>query len=204
MKQINLISILFLVSFSVFGQEKLIKDLDFDGIDDSVYYDENSYTVICKLSTQKFKPIVNDLIETYGNGIYVTDAKNGFYINISWMRSGISSQFRYNKKTKKMQLIGMSRYEFGNAANDGSGESSVNLLTGDYIGDLNFYDHLANNEEGELIKIPTIKTKMKFIEINLEDFSDGTFFDFSDRCSTLYYKEKERILKEQEHNINEE
>lgn len=204
MKQINLIPILFLISFSVLGQGKLIKDLDFDGIDDSVYYDENSNTVICKLSTQKFKPIVNDVIETYGNGIQIIDAKNGFYLNINWMRAGYSNQFRYNKKTKKMQLIGMSRYEFGNAANDGSGESSVNLLNGDYIGDWNFYDHLANNEEGELIKIPTIKTKMKFKEINFEDFSDGTFFDFADRCSTLYYKEKERMLKEHNHYVNEE
>lgn len=57
----------------------------------------------------------------------------------------------------------MSRYEFGNATNEGSGESSVNLLTEDYIGNWNYFDHLANNEEGELAKIPTIKTKMKLL-----------------------------------------
>lgn len=120
------------------------------------------------------------------------------------MRAGYKNQFRYNKKTKKIQLIGMSRFEFGNAANDGSGESSVNLLTNDYIGNWNVYDHLANNENGELIKLPTIKTKMKFGIINLEDFGEETYFNFSEKCSTLYYKEKNRYLIQNGHDYLKE
>ena len=89
----------------------------------------------------------------------------------------------------------MSRYEFGNAVNDGSGESSVNLLTGDYIGNWNYYDHLANNEAGELVKIPTIKTKMKFKVIHLEDFGEDVYFDYGERCAALYYKQKEIKMK---------
>ena len=87
----------------------------------------------------------------------------------------------------------MSRYEFGNATNDGSGESSVNLLTGDYIGNWNFYDDLANNEGGELVKIPTIKTKMYFKTINLQDFGEDVYFDYADRCSKLYYTKKQKM-----------
>lgn len=101
------------------------------------------------------------------------------------------TNIRYNNKTKKIQLIGMSRYEFGNAVHDGNGESSVNLLTADYIGDWNYFDHLANNEEGELVKIPTIKIKMNFEVINLEDFDEEIYFDYAERCAELYHKYKE-------------
>lgn len=94
-----------------------------------------------------------------------------------------------------MRLIGMDRYEFGNAANDGSGESSVNLLTGDYIGDWNYYDPSANEEAGELIKIPTIKTKMLFAKIYLEAFSEETYFGYAERCSELYSQRKEQEIK---------
>ena len=80
----------------------------------------------------------------------------------------------------------MSRYEFGPANNDGSGKSSVNLLTGDYIGNWNYSDL----ESDSLIKIPTIETKMKFKIINLEDFSDETYFNYSEKCSELYHKHK--------------
>ena len=89
----------------------------------------------------------------------------------------------------------MSRYEFGNAANDGSGESSVNLLTSDYIGNWNYYDASANNEAGELVNIPTIKTKMKFKIITLESFSENTYFDFADKCSSLFQKHKDVTIK---------
>ena len=87
-----------------------------------------------------------------------------------------------------MQLIGMSRYEFGNVLNDDSGESSVNLLTGDYIGNWNF--SVWENEDDKLIKIPTIKTKMYFKTINLEDFSQDTYFDYAKKCAELYHKHK--------------
>ncbi|SDG50937.1 hypothetical protein SAMN05421827_107117 [Pedobacter terrae] len=61
------------------------------------------------------------------------------------MRSGYACQFRYRKNEKRMRLIGMSEYAFGNATHDGSGEASINLLTGDYVGDWHYFDYSANN-----------------------------------------------------------
>jgi hypothetical protein len=89
-------------------------------------------------------------------------------------------------------LIGMNLYEFGNAANDGSGESSVNLLTDDYIGNWHYYDH----EKDKLIAIPPIKTKMHFEKIYLESFSSDTYFDYATRCAELYHKYKEIDIKQ--------
>lgn len=176
-------TLIFLLLLPIFSfAQKLVKDIDFDGKQDSVYMDDKESRIVCRLSSQNFKKIKSKPIELLNEMSGIVDAKNGFAFINDWMRAGYKNQFRYNKKTKKVQLIGMSRYEFGNVANDGSGESSVNLLTGDYIGNWNYYDLLAN----KLVKIPTVKTKMKFKEINLEDFEEDTYFSFADRCSELY------------------
>lgn len=184
---------LLLILFS-FGQskaqQKLVKDIDFDGKNDTIYVDTDESVIVCQLSSQQYKPIKSQPIEIMNQQSGVSATKNGFEFQNHWMRAGYHNQFRFDKKTKLIQLIGMSRYEFGPANNNGSGQSSVNLLTGDYIGDWNYYDNLANNEKGKLVKIPTIKTKMWFNKTYLNGFSDKTYFDFSKRCSKLYYKHK--------------
>lgn len=182
----------FLLFFAQFrAQDRLVKDIDFDGKNDTVYVDIEKQIIVCQLSSRQYKPIKSQPIEILNQQSSVSATKNGFEFQNHWMRSGYSNQFRYDKKTKQVRLIGMSRYEFGPANNNGSGESSVNLLTGDYIGDWNFYDNLADDEKGELVKIPTIKTKMRYGEIYLTGFSDKVYFDFSKRCAKLYYKHKE-------------
>lgn len=180
-----------IVTNFTFGQNKLVKDIDNDGKNDTIFVDVEKSTIVCNLSTLNYKSISSKPIEILNEPSGVIETKNGFAFFNDWMRAGYKNQFRYNSKTKKIQLIGMSRYEFGNAVNDGSGESSVNLLTGDYIGNWNYFDYLANNEEGELVKISTIRTKMKFKAINLEDFSDETYFNYAERCAELYHKHKE-------------
>jgi hypothetical protein len=186
----TLLLIFLLFQIIVFGQHKLIKDIDNDGIKDIMYVDSTKSTIVCKLSRTNFKLVSSKPIEILNYPSGVAETKNGFVFYNDWMRAGYKNQFRYNAKTRKIQLIGMSRYEFGNVVNDGSGESSVNLLTGDYIGNWNYYDDYAINNEGALVKIPTIKTKMKFGVINLEDFGEETYFGYSERCSKLYYKHK--------------
>jgi hypothetical protein len=186
MKKSILILILTVFTNFTFGQDKFIKDIDNDGKDDTVYVDSKKSTIVCILSTLHYKSVSSKPIEILNEPSGIVKTKNGFEFFNDWMRAGYKNQFRYNPKTKKIQLIGMSRYEFGNAANDGSGESSVNLLTGDYIGDWNYYDM----DKEKLIKIPTIKTKMKFKIINLEDFSDETYFKYAENCAELYHKYK--------------
>ncbi|ALM48152.1 hypothetical protein AMR72_04125 [Flavobacterium psychrophilum] len=187
-----LVLLLFIVlQTTAYSQDKLVKDLDNDGIKDTVYFDTERSVIICQLSTQQFRKIESKPLENMGDASGVKDAKGGFYFNENWMRAGYSNQFRYDVKTKKIQLIGMSRYEFGNAANDGSGESSVNLLTGKYVGNWNYFDQ----EKVKLIAIPEIKTKMDFGKIYLEDFSDATYFKFAEKCSDLYNEKKKEMIK---------
>lgn len=194
----RILQILVLISSCSFmaAQDQLLKDIDFDSVKDSIFLDRKASVIVCRLSSEGFKvqkslPI--KYLDETSSGI--NETKNGFELNNNWMRSGYSAQFRFEKKDKRIRLIGMDRYEFGNAANDGSGESSVNLLTEDYIGDWNYFDHLANNENGELIKIPTIKIKMPFRKIYLQDFNDEIPYNFTSQCADLYEKYKSLEMK---------
>lgn len=194
----RILQILVLISSCSFmaAQDQLLKDIDFDSVKDSIFLDRKESVIVCRLSSEGFKvqkslPI--KYLDETSSGI--NETKNGFELNNNWMRSGYSAQFRFEKKDKRIRLIGMDRYEFGNAANDGSGESSVNLLTEDYIGDWNYFDHLANNENGELIKIPTIKIKMPFRKIYLQDFNDEIPYNFTSQCADLYEKYKSLEMK---------
>jgi len=185
--------ILLIFPMLLLGQNKFTKDLDGDTVLDSIYIDYKTSKIVCKLSRDHFKKQESKAIEMLNESSYIKDAKKGFILSNNWMRAGYENQFRYNEKIKKIRLIGMSRYEFGNAANDGSGTSSVNLLTGDYIGDWNYYDDTKN----ELIKIPTIKTKMYFPKIYLEDFNDEIYFNqYAEKCATLYHKYKKIKINE--------
>lgn len=193
MKKFTITILFSVIQIIAFGQEKLVKDIDNDGVKDVVCVGPEELTIDCKLSTKKFKRISSEPIEILNLPSGFKKTKNGFEFFNNWMRAGYKCQFRYNSKTKKIQLIGISLYEFGNAANDGSGEGSINLITGDYIGDWNYWDSKKN----ELIKIPTIKTKMKTKAVNLEDFSDAIYFSYSLKSADLYYKYK-KIKMEQE------
>lgn len=189
-KLLTLIIALNIYAFT-YAQDMLIKDIDLDGKKDSIYIDQKEWKIVCRLSTQNFKKIKSKKVETSGDNTYLKPKKNGFEITVNWMRAGYACQFRYEKNEKRIRLIGTSEYAFGNAANDGSGEASLNLLTGDYIGNWHYYDHLANNEKGELVKIPTIKAKMPIKKIYLEDFDDGQYYFVSEKFGPLVEKHEE-------------
>ena len=178
--------LLLLLSQITFSQ--VVKDLDHDGIDDTVFFDTDTGSIICKLSTKNFDPIKSkpNLADDMSVGINKT--KSGFEFYVTGMRAGSANQFRYEEKDKTIRLIGMSRYEFGPANNDGSGKSSVNILTNNYIGEWNRYD-LVNSE---LIKMPTIKAKMYFEKTKLENFDNTQFWEFQEQCSKLFYEYKKK------------
>lgn len=175
------------VSVSFFGQsvQKIVKDLDGDLIKDTIRIDSDSKTLICILSTQKFKKIQSGKIHRLNFGNMLVSTKKGFEFWNDFDRSGFQCVFEYNPKAKKMQLVKMRRVDdilrldFGEKA---KGKSSVNLLTGDYVGDF------FKDAHGKLQKIPTIKAKMAFPTTYLETFSDVLCFEYEAQCLALYKK----------------
>lgn len=181
---------LFIFPSLIFAQEnKLTADFDGDKVADKVYLDSKIGAVVYELSSQKFKKVSSDGFEDNGE-IFFDKTKNGFKVKISQMRSGNSYQFRYEKESAKMRLIGMERYEFGPANNDGSGESSVNLLTNTYIGEWNYFD----NEKIKLIKIPTVKKKMVFPKTYFDTLKNE-FSTYVEKDVAYYLAEKKRLYK---------
>ncbi|PKQ61973.1 hypothetical protein BZG02_13615 [Labilibaculum filiforme] len=188
----NILTGLLLILFNtfVYSQAKIEKDLDFDGIIDTVSIDHLQSIICCQLSSSGFKTLQTKPFDILDENALLTEARNGFYLKNNWMRSGYSLQFRYDNKFKKIRLIGMSRYEFGNASNDGSGESSVNLLTSGYVGNWNYYDEVKN----QLVKLPAIKEKMHFDKIYFENLDDSIYFNYAERCADIYHRVRDLSL----------
>ncbi len=167
MKKI-IILILFLYSKIGFAQDTLAINIDNDKVLDSVFYQKENSTFVCKLSTQKFREIKSKTFENSGDQSYISKTKNGFSFTNNWMRAGYSCEFRYNPKNKQIELIGMSHNEFGGATHDGAGEANLNLLTNTYIGNWNYFDE----KKQDLISIPTLKRKVIVKNKSLEDFGE--------------------------------
>lgn len=190
MKKVIVLFSLFSATYS-YGQEKLAQDFDGDKIADTVFLSAEDPRIICKLSTMAFKEIKSKELELLSDQNGVRKTKNGFELYSSFMRAGNACQFRFDVQTKKMQLIGMSCYEFGNAANDGSGEGSVNLLTNTYIGEWSYYDE----KKEMLVKLPKIKQKMIVGKIYLDTFDSKIMDDFLAKSSDWYSKQKSQSQK---------
>lgn len=188
----TIVAAFLLLAAPVAAQQKgkpVIKDLDGDAVTDTVSFDPASGRIVCRLSTRKFRPTVSQpgLADEVNCGVRAT--KSGFEFYVNYMRAGYANQFRYERAEQKIRLIGMSRYEFGPASNDGSGESSVNLLTNSYIGEWNHFNDAAR----KLVKMPTIKTKMYFPKTYLAGYSGTQQAEFEEKCSALYYQQKAKM-----------
>lgn len=187
--------VLFFLSFLGFSQSTrfIVKDFDGDKIRDTVRIDSDADKLYLMLSTNSFKKIASQKIRRLNFGNTLEETAKGFEFWNDFGRSGFISEFQYNAKAKKMQLIKMKRtdydidyFKYGKAVRHGSGKSSVNLLTNQYVGD--FYD--VHNEA--LRKLPTIKETMYFPETYIDSFSDAINFEFERRCLLLYEKAKKQ------------
>jgi len=180
-----LILLLFFTGIT-FSKELIIADVDKDGVNDTIKYDRKNSMLILKLSSNNFKAIKSKRIDYVGSASGIELTKNGFKFYNNQMREGYTCQFRFDKKTNKVQLIGMDRFNDGNAQHDGSGESSVNLLTNKYIGNWNYFD-LKNKK---LVKIAQIEESLIIPKTYLEGFSEKQPEYYRERCDALYIKYK--------------
>lgn len=168
----------------IFGQDKLVKDLDHDGVEDIVYFDSGQLAIVCKLSSQDFREIRSGKLSNSDDFVRINVTQSGFEFHEDWMRSGYTLQFRYNQTDQKIRLTGMSRYDLGQASGDGSGYSSVNLLTDKFIGEWNY----LNGKRRTLIKLPVITSTMNFPKISLAECDGLAYSHFLDLASGLIRK----------------
>lgn len=188
------VRVLFLMMLStntIFAQsvQRIVKDLDSDLKKDTIYIDSDLDRFFCLLSTNKYKSVGSKRIQILNFGNMLAPTKNGFQFWNNYGRSEFINEFRYNPKTKKVQLIKITRIDyditytdFGERVRNGSGKSTIDLLTNKYVG--NFYDV----HKGKLRKLPTIYAEIIIPGTNIEDFSDALYFDYEKKCIALYEK----------------
>lgn len=70
------------------GQNKLVKDIDLDGKNDSIFIEVYRSMIICKLSTLNFESVSSKPIEILNEQSGLIKTKNGFAFFNDWMRAG--------------------------------------------------------------------------------------------------------------------
>jgi hypothetical protein len=184
MKPFFLILIVIANSFFAQSQDKIYKDLDGDLKKDTIYFNNDKTRIICRLTSQNLIITQSQIIENVSEKAKIIATRTGFEFKNDWDRSGYAMQFQYNTKEKRIQLVAMSRYDYGNSNYGRSGQSNVNLLTNSYVGNWSYY--IKN--EPDLISIPPIKTKMIFDKTFLDTFSHSIYDDYAKRCTELSSK----------------
>lgn len=135
-------------------EQSISKDLDGDGKPDRVWLQDDVLHI--KLSSQNKVITEHNVCD---EPPHLNNARVGFIVSCSAMRHGSRYHYAHNPANGKMQYIGYDFWALGNAANDGAGQDSVNLKTGDYIGKW----RLRNNPT-EKLRDYTIQTRLPNIQ----------------------------------------
>ena len=99
----------------------------------------------------------------------ISQKKGVIDVNSKGMRGFTYYKFRWDPRVKDFRLIGYATESLGNAANDGSGKSSLNLLTGDYEAAFNSW----NEKREQLVALPKVRRKIAVGKrIYLQQFDD--------------------------------
>jgi hypothetical protein len=171
MKKIYLVALTAFLSTALFGQSQVQIDFESDGKMDNATLKktEEGYFLQYTLSSDG-KKHTTPTITMGGDENSLSVKKNVLTISSQFMRGENYFKFRYDNKLKKIILIGYDNTQYGNATNDGSGSSSYNLLTGNYVANWNSFGEKKN----DLIALPPISKKLPIKIYPLDNFSDDT------------------------------
>lgn len=170
MKKLVGVLLVLVCAVRVFGQDALPQKVsfDFDGDKKADVFQIKSGHLSYTLSSQKGKETQSQGV-SYSDRTWLELSKNVVVYQCAFNRGQNTFKFRYDPKLKQFKLIGYDNEQFGNAANDGSGRSSYNLLTGDYVANWNYFD----NEKEVLVARPEVRKKLPLKTYLLKDFGEA-------------------------------
>jgi hypothetical protein len=165
------------LSTSSYAQKSVSFDFDNDGKIDKMIIDQKDqeYSITYTLSTQK-KTFKTPMITLGGQENSVSMAKNVIVFHSQYMRGENTYRFRYDDKLKQLKIIGFDNTQYGNATNDGSGTSSYNLSTGQYIANWNHFDEKKN----KLVAVPKISKKYPLKNYTVNQLNDDVISQLQD------------------------
>lgn len=154
----------------IHGINELAADFDSDGKQDTISVIERGDHLYVCASLQNGQLALQSKDAPYCCS-YLEFVKNVVVLHSTGMRAFSTWRFRYNAALRNFQMIGWDTESFGNGANDGSGTSSLNLLTGTFIAKYNSWDR----KQGKLIALPVVSRKVKITRrILLTDFGEDS------------------------------
>ncbi|GHN00981.1 hypothetical protein WSM22_24700 [Cytophagales bacterium WSM2-2] len=168
------------ISITVIGhtQSRLLTDFDGDLKPDTTFIDTLQSKIVCALSSQGFKRIESKALGQASSRTGLILTKRGFQLYTNQGRTGWSAEFKYQRRFKKIRLIGMARYELVNGQL-GGGNSSINLLVNEYVGSWTIYDYQKKN----LVKMPTVRLKMTMSKVFLDTFGYDVYYGYAKKCA---------------------
>lgn len=157
--------------------------IDYDDILDSLYYNFESNTIIILLSESNYVPYsINYVPECIS---YLTVHKNIIHIYELYMRSSTILSYKYEKDSKSFRLISLFQEDLGPASNDGSGSCSLDLETGEFEGNWNYYDI----EHDSLISMPPITAHIKNPPSYVNEYTRVNF-----PCDSIFSCYKNKLI----------
>lgn len=171
------LAILLGLSTNVFAQKSVSFDFDNDGKKDKMIIDQKDqeYAITYTLSTQN-KTFKTPMITVGGQENSLKMSKNVIVFHSQYMRGENTYRFRYDDKLKQLKIIGFDNTQYGNATNDGSGTSSYNLSTGQYIANWNHFDERKN----QLVAVPKISKKYPLKNYTVNQLNDDVISQLQD------------------------
>ncbi len=171
------------IQMNASGQPNIVRyDFDGDGAND----------VVCAIEKGEEEDV--KLMATLRNGKIVLSSKSTstccgsmsqksgvIDVHSKGMRGFSYYKFRWDKPAMDFRLIGYETESFGNAAHDGSGTSSLNLINGDFIAEYNSW----NEKKQDLVTLPKVKRKIPVSKkMYLKNFGD----DMDEGLATMTHK----------------
>lgn len=155
---------------SASGTDNIVKfDFDKDGIQDLFYVMESENSTVFRASLRNGQVLLDSKSDgSIGCCSAVSIKGNVVTCATKGMRGFTYYRWRYDGTLKNFRLIGYDTESFGNAANDGSGKSSLNLLTGAYQNAFNYVDE----KKDKLVAAPKAHAMVKAPIILLTNFDN--------------------------------
>lgn len=146
-------------TLTLFANQTLWTDIDGDGKQDKIEILKHNdvVSVRCKLTATnrayKSKPFPFSK-----NNSTLEKRKNGFLLKGSPYLEELRYQFRYDKKSKQVELIGLDyNHLTKNIQRSTNSKNSINLLTNKFVGEWEYF----NSKTKEFMKLPTFKSKFQ-------------------------------------------
>jgi len=162
----------------------IIADLDRDKRDDTfrICPQNSGICLAYRLSSMDFSEMKSGTLESLGESSALKIRDGVVSLTNLFMRGSNVFKFRYDSKTGDFLVIGYDNTQMGNAAGDGSGSSSYNLLTGVYKAQWYYWDE----ERRKLEPRPAISEKLEITPYKLQDFGESLIEEFYQLDFRLY------------------